>query len=565
MSMLFGCASSPEQAAQPLSVPLMPPPADAGEFSRRGADVEFRLIPPVFEAVRTSDRIDPPDVDNPLRRNNAPYPKGVGAAVPDFVGPFDPGHDERFRANSSAEKNAPSLVFDSLNFDDNGTLGGSLFIPADIHTAVGPDHVINVTNVSLRIHNKSNGAAVSSISLRNFFTAPGFTAPVNATFDPKVLYDTFANRWLVVTLEKTNTDSALFIAVSAGANPTTGTWTLIRVPAVQNIGGNNCWFDYPGFAVDEEAVYLTGNYFRLDNNANCGESRLFIISKSFYSGAAAVVNAFYPVPPGGFNVTHQPAEVYGNAPAGVGTWLVGYSGLSSGGNASVQIVRVDNPLATPTLNLQSVSLGLALQANSGTAPQSGTATGLATNDRRTLSAVWRNDRLYFSFAARPPASAADQAENTAWWAQVNTATPSALALADVGGIGGDSITANAHTFFPAVAVNSAGDMAVGFSVVGPGIFPTSAYTWRAASDPAGTTRTPQILRSGTDFYVRTFSGSANRWGDYSGASVDNTGCFWISNKHAIARGTPSGGDGRWQTATATFCTGWNGFANGFEQ
>jgi len=562
-------------SAAPVEVKLPGSPLIASDrINGIPVDVELRLIEPRFEVTRSAMDVGPPEVADPLRRGPPPYPKGVGAGPADVLGPNDPALDALPPSTAPAKdaKNAPLLVFNSSGFDDNQTLASGLFIPPDTHTAAGPAHVVNVTNVLVRMHNKTTGASVFQSSLRSFFTANGFVGPVNATFDPKVLFDSFSNRWLIVTLEKTAANSALFVAVSATNDPT-GSWFLARIPALQIIAANNCWFDYPGFAVDEEAVYIIGNYFRLSDNANCGETRLFILSKSFYNGSAVLANIINPAPPGsgGLNVTLQPAEIYGTAPAGsVGTFMVGFSGvtINGGGESAVQVTRIDSPLTTPTLNLQFIGLGQLLQSNSGAAPQSGTATTLATNDRRTLQAVWRNNQLYFAFSSRPPVAAADAAENAAWWGRISTSNIAALSRADFGKVGGDELTANAHTFFPAIAVNAAGDLAIGFSVVGSAIFPSSAYTWRAAADPAGTTRASQILRSGTDFYVRTLGGAANRWGDYSGASVDPVdGCFWISNQHAIARGTVSGGDGRWQVATARFCSGqvgWIGFANGFE-
>ncbi len=52
---------------------------------------------------------------------------------------------------------------------------------------------------------------------------------------------------------------------------------------------------------------------------------------------------------------------------------------------------------------------------------------------------------------------------------------------------------------------------------------------------------------------RTFGGPRNRWGDYSGISVDpsNEKFFWVFNEYALMRSdTPDafGGDGRWGTA-----------------
>lgn len=581
LAALVGCAASMQPSherapapGQPIGEPLAGVPLMASDrIVGIPVPVEMREVQPIYDLSRMPTDVAEPDPPRPLRDRQPPYAKGVGAPPSDRLGPND-GIERtepppEARPNREATLNPPSLVFDSLNFDDNQSLAGSLFIPADPHIAAGPNHIVSVTNVAVRIHNKATGAPVFSSSLRNFFTATGFTAPVNATFDPKVLYDQYAGRWVLVTLEKTATDSALFLAASATSDPT-GNWFLARIPAAQTIEGNNCWFDYPGFAVGTDAVYLTGNYFRQDNNGFCG-GRLVIVGKGFYTGGAASATIVNPYV-GAVVTTHQAAHMYGTPPAGASMFLVGFSGITAGGGteSAAQVVRISNPLGTPVFTPQIVGFGQLLANVAPTAPQQGTPTGINVNDRRALSAVWRDNNLYFSFSSRPAAGAPDAAENAAWWVRVNTTNLGALTRADIGSVGGDQITPNAHTFFPALAVNGVGDMAIGFTVTGSGIFPSSAYAWRGASDPPGTTRTPQIVRAGTDFYVRTFSTTANRWGDYSGAALDPVdGCFWIGNKHAITRGTISNGtqDGRWGTAIGRFCGNPDPgviFRNGFE-
>ena len=44
--------------------------------------------------------------------------------------------------------------FDSTDFDTNADHTGFVFIPPDAMAAVGPDHVVNVTNVTVRFHQK---------------------------------------------------------------------------------------------------------------------------------------------------------------------------------------------------------------------------------------------------------------------------------------------------------------------------------------------------------------------------------------------------------------------------
>jgi hypothetical protein len=99
------------------------------------------------------------------------------------------------------------------------------------------------------------------------------------------------------------------------------------------------------------------------------------------------------------------------------------------------------------------------------------------------------------------------------------------------------------------------DLAIGFSASAPTLFPGAYYTNRRANDPAGTIDSSGVLRQGVDYYVRTFGTGSNRWGDYSGISVDPTDdmSFWVFNEYALARGTIFGGeDGRWGTAFGHF-------------
>ncbi|MBT8211853.1 MAG: hypothetical protein KJN71_01775, partial [Acidimicrobiia bacterium] len=214
----------------------------------------------------------------------------------------------------------PTTVFDSTTFDDNSSLSGSLFIPPDPHAAAGMTHVVNVVNTTIRYHSKG-GATTFHAGLASFFASLG---PLTATFDPKVLYDQFEDRFVVVTLEQLDTAfgdlvdaSFIFVAVSDDGDPN-GTWYFASIPVVITPAscGVPSWADYPGFAVDEEAIYITNNLFGFFSFGApfCG-TRLWIIDKGavggFYAGLTASVT-----PPldlyagGGIATTTQPAHVY---------------------------------------------------------------------------------------------------------------------------------------------------------------------------------------------------------------------------------------------------------------
>jgi hypothetical protein len=469
---------------------------------------------------------------------------------------------------------AVGTTFDGFNFDDNPTEnGGYRFIPPDPIGAAGTDRLIAVVNCMIEARDKTGGLLWRD-SLKDFFASTGGIGTLGTfTFDPKVVYDHYENRFVVVVLEQTNVSdgdsndsSRILLAVSKTATPdfpTASDWYFHAIDSKINIGGTNCWADYPGFEVDEEAVYITNNMFRFAGGINDGV-RLWIVDKGvtggFYSGGAAIVTVHDPYA-GGSYATTMPAQVFGagGVGAGIGTFLVAYSGLTwggPGGDEAISVIRVDNPLGAVTFTADFVNIG-DIEDIGGIygwpslpdAPQLGTSTEIEVNDRRALDAVWRNNRLWLTTTINSN-SVPDAGETTAHWIRLDTsAWPPTLD--DQGDIGGEDIAPDTFTFFPSLAVNSAGDAYFGFSASASTIYAGAYCAGRQAGDPAGTVQATETVRAGVDFYQRTFDGPRNRWGDYSGASLDPTddNIFWIFNEYAMARGsgTPPE-DGRWGTA-----------------
>jgi hypothetical protein len=282
----------------------------------------------------------------------------------------------------------------------------------------------------------------------------------------------------------------------------------------------------------------------------------------------------------------QPAAVFGTPPAGLGTFLVGYSGTTFDTGADgtkselQQVIRVDNPLGATTFTLKFVDLGniedLSGAPELPNAPQSGSAVAIETNDRSTLAGVWRDNSLFTAQTINPTGIVfpGNNGEATAYWIQIDTTNLNSLALSDHGVIDGEDISAGTHTFFPSITVDDQGSVAVGFGASSPTLHPGAYFTYRSASDPAGSNRGSGVLSEGEAFYVRTRAGdgNANRWGDWSGIAMDpaDDGCFWAFNEYAMTQGSPTNtGDGgavergRWATQWGQFCTGLP-FADGFE-
>jgi hypothetical protein len=478
---------------------------------------------------------------------------------------------------------APALSssFDTTTTNTNVTnTGGFLFIPADPIGAAGPNHLVNVVNVTLRFHQK-NGALDFDSSLAGFFSV---LSPLTFTFDPKVIYDHTSGRFLVVTLEQTDDalgdpadTSRILLAVSDDSDPN-GLWFMTAIDSKTLIDGAERWADYPGLAVDEEAIYVTANMFGFAGGAaGFGGVRLWIVAKGegsggLYDGGTVTVGVFDPYTVAGIATTTQPAHLFGVAPTGLGTFLVSWGGITDGVNEAVQVVRLDSPLGATSFTQAFVPVGnidgllTALPA----APQAKLAGdpthSIDTNDRRALNAVWFQDSLWMTSTINPKGGDPDAGEATAHWWEIDTTDVAALGLADQGSILGEDLAADSFTYFPSVAVNGAGHAAFGFSASAATTQAGSHYTTHLPTTAAGGNTGSGTLRSGVAYYRRTFAcGTVSRWGDYSGMAVDPLdGCFWVYNKHALARGTattdcsfPADGtpdeDGRWGTAFGKFC------------
>jgi hypothetical protein len=473
------------------------------------------------------------------------------------------GNVDMFRSLGQSNPQPPYspdaiTTIEGINFDEDGTNNsGFVHIPPDPHGAAGPSHLVSVVNTSIEWHTKAGAQQNSQRLGHNGTTSAGsfFTIlnPLTSTFDPKVIYDQYNGRFVIVTLEQTKgpNTSRILVAVSKTSDPNAG-WWFTSINSLINISGSS-WADYPGLAVGTNAIYITANMFGFALGDYKG-GRLWIVAKSpFYSGGTATAIVRDHITLGsGYGATYQPAHMFGTPPTGVGTFLVLYSGLSNGTNESVNVIRVSNSLTSPTFTGQDVAL-LNVDNTGGPyndAPQSGTGTLIRTNDRRTQNAIWRNNNLWSTFTVVPN-SGVIAGEVTAHWVRINTTTLATLTLADQGDIGGETIATNCFTFFPSIAVNSNSDVCIGFSASASSIFPGCYFTGRLSTDPAGFTITPDVVMAGLAYYIRIFGSSGNRWGDYSGSSVDPTDdqTFYVFNQYALTQGTPAGtGLGRWGTA-----------------
>lgn len=459
-------------------------------------------------------------------------------------------------SESRVSSNLIGSVTAAIDFEQDGSNTGYYHIPPDNTGCAGPDHFLLAVNTSIEWYTKAR-VRQHSEDLKDFFSP---NSPTYHIFDPKVLYDQYNDRYVVVMLERESDAtevSYIHVAVSQSSDPNGG-WYYQKINSKMTIDSKTCWADFPGLGVSSEALYITCNMFDFNNNYFQG-SRLWILDKNLYSGGTSGVNVYDPsaeVGNSSNSFTLQPAHCYGNLPTGVGTFLYDTGWYStSTGEDYIEIIRVDNPLSSPTFHRQLINLGDVDDGSLPSVPQQGTSYTLDFGDHRAQSLVWRDNRLVGAFTVNPP-SGSNSGEATVIWFDVNTSNLSNYALTQSGFVGGEDIASGTHTGYPSVAVNKDGDVAIGFSASGSNIYAGSYFAIHENGDAAGTIGASQTLHAGVDWYYRVFSGTRNRWGDYSAISVDPSDDlnFWVFNQYAWTRGSYSDGDGRWATTFANFGT-----------
>ncbi len=458
---------------------------------------------------------------------------------------------------ATEQSTAAVTTWDSLTSAITGSF------PPDPIGAAGPSHVVNVVNVNYAFYDKSGTPAGTGL-LSAFFSPLANGTP----YDPKVVYDTIHDRFVIIALTFGGTpQSAILAAVSDDSDPT-GTWYRTEIDAVASIGGANHFADYPSLAVDEEAVYVTANMFRIPVPQTYSNARLWVIRKGagaggLYDGGAASVTAVNAPTDvnGGFNFTLQPALLNAAHPdPDVGTYLTTNNGLNDGSRSFLQVYTLTDPLVNPpTFNRQFVALGSGIDNFAFAIPTAPQAEAVPTNidagDRRIYSSAWRDDQLLVATMVRPP-SGPDAGEGTVHWVSMDTTLFNLPLVNDQGNVAGEDIAADTHTFYPSIAVNDSGTIGLGFAASGPAIYPGAYFTFRQPWDPPGTVQPSEVLRAGVDRYIRVFGGR-NRWGDYSGIATDPVdGCFWVYNEYSLTEQPPpanQNNNGVWGTAWGKFC------------
>ena len=408
--------------------------------------------------------------------------------------------------------------------------------PPDPNLAVGPNHIVATVNSQIAFFNKT-GTKTFQVALDST-GAPGFFEPVGASnfvFDPKCIYDQHSNRFIVISPEYYSSSSTAYmdIAISDDSDPN-GIWYKYRTSCVVTIGGVNYWVDYPGLGVDANGIYISGNLFGFTSGFAGAWFRSFDKTPLLTGATAVYADVNYSS-----SSSVQVASAYPDAKALF---------ISRATNTSIRVHSIANPFTAPVVSIKTITV--ASGASPPTAPVNGSTTGtISTLDGRMMNANIRDGKLYATHCISSSSKAAARwyQMNLNNWPITTTATPT------LGQSGTILPSTGESTFFPAIAANARGDVAVAYGASSLTVYPQVSISARRALDPTGTMSQSTVLASGTT--APTTAG--NRWGDYFGIAVDplNDCTFWcigetggsswstVINSFSVAQSTDINQDG----------------------
>ena len=385
-------------------------------------------------------------------------------------------------------------------------------IPPDPTIAVGPDHVMVLTNngVGIRIYDKQ-GTLLKSISSDAWWSAVW----PSQSGDPQVIYDHYSGRWVMVFMQID--DVALqagdLIAYSDDSDPL-GTWYMYRLPST-------LWGDFPQIGFDEEAIYIATNNFSFAGVGQYAKIRIISKAELYASNAGALTykdiwNISLPGSgTGAWNL--RPSFQYSS---GGGHYFM-YAGRN-GGN-SYAVYKLTNPTTTPVLT--GVNIPVPFYGPTPLANQLGGGTPLIESGGSPIrnAPIFRDGFLYATHSIR---NSVYPTYASIKYAKINVTTNTVVESAE---LGADKY----YYIYPAIAVDKDGNVGITCSRSADGEYMGAYYTSRRFNDPAGLSASLP-LQAGLGNYVKTFGGTRNRWGDYMGMFLDPADEYsmWMFTEYA---------------------------------
>ena len=453
----------------------------------------------------------------PLKR--IPLPPELAAAQQDPV----------IQVGTVAPATPPvTLGFEGLG---NGQYGfGVTGAPPDTEGTVGATQYVQWVNTSFAVFNKSTGALIAGPTAGNtLWSGFGGGCQANNDGDPIVLYDKLAQRWVFSQFSVSTTPYLQCIAVSTTSDAT-GTYNRYSFQYSN-------FDDYPKMSVWPDAYYETFNMFA-GGTTFVGADACAYNRSAMLAGTAATQVCFQQgTSVGGL----LPSDLDGSTapPAGSPNYMLYF------GTNNLNLFKFHVDFTTPS---NSTFTGPTVINVAAFSPLCGGGT-CVPQPSTTQQLDSLADRLMYRLAYRNFGSHESLVVNHS----VVAGSGGGIRWYEIQNPSGTPVVAQQSTFAPdsnyrwmgSVAMDQAGDLAVGYSVSSSSISLSVRFAGRVPTDPASTLESEVNIVGGSG----SQTGSLSRWGDYSAMQIDPVDdcTFWFTEEYMKTTGSFN-----WNTRIANF-------------
>ena len=402
--------------------------------------------------------------------------------------------------------------------------------PPDTNGSVGSTQYVQIVNVEYAVYDKTSGnLLLGPTAIHNIWS--GFSGDCSSGDggDPNVLFDKAAQRWVVGQINVN--DNSYCIAVSTSSDAT-GSYFRYEFSFGNNLP------DYPKLGVWPDGYYFAANLFVGGAFFNGADPCAFDRATMLNGGAANTIC----IPQNSSVASLLPSDLDGSTAPPSGEPNL-YLELVDSTHLGLFKFHVDftTPSNSTFTGPTTITVASYSQACGGgtCVPQSGTTQQLdSLGDRLMFRNAYRNLNG-IEYLVVNHSVAAGSSVGVRWYQiQDPNRTPS---VAQQGTFAPDS----SYRWMGSIAMDQAGDIAVGYSASSSSIHPAIRYSGRVPSDPSGSLESESSIIEGTG----SQTGNLNRWGDYSGISIDPTDdcTFFYTNEYI-----PANGSFNWNTQIASF-------------
>ena len=446
------------------------------------------------------------------------------------VGDIKDGVLQNFNGNKSIN----DLI---VNAEGIGNLQNK--IPPDTEGDVGPNHYLQMINMSLAVYNKEGDLVFGPVANLTIWQNEPEPWSGSSNGDPIVLYDEQADRWLISELSFPGHPYGPYyekIAISLTGDPT-GPWYLY--------GYEYEYFcDYPKIGVWHDGYYMTTNNNWWDGTWHFHAVGVSVFERdSMLIGSSEARRIFYDFYPVQEPWSVLPADFDGNPPLENEPAYLAY--YKEAFPDRIMLYSVMTDWGDPASSSIELIETLYPESFSGSLPegipQPEGAPYLSSMSNRLLYRLqYRNFGSYQTMVTNHTVNTGNDIAGIRWYEFRNF------------GFGwnihqqGTYSPDNTHRWMGSIAMDCYGNIALGYSVSSNVIYPSIRVTGRFKDDPPGImTIAEKEIIAGSGVQLSPY----HRWGDYSCMSVDPSSptTFWYTQEYYQVSG-----DKTWQTRIAAF-------------